>query len=1827
MRQAILKQHKPGSLRHISGSIKFHTVYSFKWKTLHSLHGRISTVMFDLLLAAILTVASFHQVMAQTKPDFAAGKSAGSFSLSDFDAVNLYNGNLLFNLPLLIVGGRGQTGYSMGLNINSLNWKVESDSVGGGGTEHICLFDDCGVKYIVTVSNTTVYETSYYTCVGSDPCIFSGSTISEIESTIVLDGTPLAGEGGLAPEFTYYNVSPSDIQKVNPGYGPGVIRALTDKKWNRTWRGTLTGASALTRIVFTAPDGSEYQLVDDQTNGQVRTTGGFPYNRGRNFHSIDGSAMTFISDADIIEDFVGYIPGPSIQYPSGYLLFSDGARYRVLNGLIVWIRDRNGNQTNFSYDGNRRVSIVTDSLGRTVTVDYGLSGEGTSAYDRIKYSVSGEIDRYVKVWKDSLQNSLYGKEQIRTYGGLFSQYEQDPNDASTIYNPSGMVKSVELPDGRQYEIRYNSYGEIAAMILPTGGKIEYDYMPVFSFLQVQRRVKERRTFKSNADTTPELTEKYTADFQGGASQQPETHVTIERKQGDTLLSKTKHYFYGGVTAMQLGLYSPWIDGREYKTETFAADGTTALRSVEMTWKPKAFFSWYNNGAESNYAPADSPRIVETKTTLLDASPALVMKTTSINPSNPNEIGFDKFNNPTDVWEYDFGQDGPGQLLRHTHTDYLTTNSVNGIDYTTNDVHIRRLPAGVKVYGYKNGQEVLLSRTEVKYDETPLEPRSNVVGWTDPQTSARGLVTTTKTWINTTDASVDQNSPQAYTQTQAKYDALGNIVETTDGREIKSYIYYDDNFGFADDEARQNNPPSQLNDQSTFAFATKVTNDLGHTVYTQFNYFTGATVNTEDANGVVSSVEYDDALDRPTKRIRARYKVGSGVPPERSQTTITYDDANRVITTTSDLNTFNDNALTGKSYYDGLGRAWRSAAREGATWTITDTQIDALGRVSQVSNPYRAADPDSASPPSGAFAEWTTTDYDALGRVNMVTTPDGAHVDTAYSGNQVTVTDQALKKRRSETDALGRLVKVIEDPGGLNYETYYSYDALGNLRQVTQGAQTRTFVYDSLSRLISATNPASGPVTYAYDPNGNLIEKTDARGVKTTVIYDALNRPTSKAYSGTTPEGTAVANLTPPLFSFYDDYSGLPSGAPAWPGTPSKGRLIGVTYGSGSEGTYYKYDNAGRIAVNNQRQGTSNYATTYTYNRAGAVTREERENPARRRILASYDEAGRLTKMDTGSYPFNAFTNLVKDMSFTPSGALQSETYGNGLIHSMDYNNRLQLSEISLGRPNNLESVFRISYIFGSANNVNGQDSEIIPAHNNGNIARIKYFISGALQYSQTFQYDQVNRLSYAVEHNNGTYNDGARAWYQTFAYDPYGNRGVDVENTSDNVDDANMALKLADFSAANNRVTHDGFVYDAAGNLIAEHGNSFVFDAENRIVTATMAGGVTSRYFYDGMSRRVKKIIGVVGTRFEYGAGSELITEWNDADSNKVVLKDYFYKGGGVLATTVAGSGYEYATADHLGSPRAWTDSVGAVVAGGRHDYMPFGGELFAGYGTRAEGQGYAASAQQDGQRNQFGAHERDETGLDFMQARYYSSSQGRFTSVDPIIITATRMLDPQQFNLYSYVRNNPLAYTDPTGMDMHEPDEKEKAKKKEEEKAKKQSTPTPTQAMIDSAINNIPINGFTYSPTPTPGMEESLSAYYVATFQDEYLSMQERDVKNQFGDKVPGSYTDSNSEKNTTSSSESSTGSGSVNITKDPGVTIGGSGTDTTGKSKEIGRGGEVSGNIRQGAAADRYTNLGNMRGQFVIDFAFRNDWTSVIGQGDKVRTNSSYPGYPKNE
>jgi RHS repeat-associated protein len=133
-----------------------------------------------------------------------------------------------------------------------------------------------------------------------------------------------------------------------------------------------------------------------------------------------------------------------------------------------------------------------------------------------------------------------------------------------------------------------------------------------------------------------------------------------------------------------------------------------------------------------------------------------------------------------------------------------------------------------------------------------------------------------------------------------------------------------------------------------------------------------------------------------------------------------------------------------------------------------------------------------------------------------------------------------------------------------------------------------------------------------------------------------------------------------------------------------------------------------------------------------------------------------------------------------------------------------------------------------------------------------------------------------------------------------------------------------------------------------------------------------------------------------------------------------------VQAAWDSSGGVQWLVSDQLGTPRMVFEQGGALSSMKRHDYLPFGEEIQAGTGGRTTAQGYSLF---DGVRQHYtGAERDDETGLDFMQARYYASTQGRFTSPDPLL-SSGRVTIPQSWNRYVYTLNNPLKYTDPFGL------------------------------------------------------------------------------------------------------------------------------------------------------------------------------------------------------
>ena len=290
-------------------------------------------------------------------------------------------------------------------------------------------------------------------------------------------------------------------------------------------------------------------------------------------------------------------------------------------------------------------------------------------------------------------------------------------------------------------------------------------------------------------------------------------------------------------------------------------------------------------------------------------------------------------------------------------------------------------------------------------------------------------------------------------------------------------------------------------------------------------------------------------------------------------------------------------------------------------------------------------------------------------------------------------------------------------------------------------------------------------------------------------------------------------------------------------------------------------------------------------------------------------------------------------------------------------------------------------------------------NNNGNVLgqTIQYGASGgvpAKSFQQTYSYTEpaghsANRLTGMTE----TWT-GSPPLSQAFQYDTVGNRWLSGGSQLDPL------TPTANGYDGNNHLSGLGYG-DGRGNVTQMGGATYQYDAENRLVASTVPA---TAYTYDGDGRRVVKQTANVTTHYVYDPQGALAAEYTVA--------------GTAPATPCTGTCY--VMADHLGSTRMLTD--GGKVQKQLVDYAPFG-EPLAGYdGRDARWNGVSSGVYFTGQ-------ERDgETGLDYFGARYFSGAQGRFTSPDEPFVDQ-HPEEPQSWNLYTYGRNNPLAYIDPSGQ------------------------------------------------------------------------------------------------------------------------------------------------------------------------------------------------------
>jgi RHS repeat-associated protein len=1424
--------------------------------------GSIGAVLFLIALVVLSTRAvnaqdrTTNPVDGHTPTGLQAGSPTGSFPLSGFDLVSPFSGNLNFSLPLIKAGGRGTPGFTLQQPI-ATKWTVTYTRIDSGTGQYW--------EYFEPTLNA-----------GPQPRLYGAGV--------------LVGRQAQDNIIDYYCYYPNE-----PYYLP---------------------LQTLTRLTWVGPDGTSFDFRDQALQGAPANV---PYcatsgtNRGKVFITTDGQSATFISDDDIYDSIM--ISG-SAQWisPSGYIKWKDGTVYRIDYGEVTWIRDRNGNKLSFSYNGYQQM-VITDSLNRQITVEYGVTDPTYGLCNRIKYKGFGGAQRTIWITLGPMSTALRSGYSIQNLNALFPEMR---NASPYQFNPY-VPTAVWLPNGKKYKFYYNNYGEIARVELPTGGAYEYDWAAGLvggaasgatcscpTWALVYRRVLERRVY-SNGGTGTSFDRKMTFSrpetWNAGGNFGNLGYVVVNQTNSSgTLLTSEKHYYYGGAFTSMLSSpidYSNWDEGKEYQADVFSNDGTTVLRTTTTSWAQRYSVGWW---AGYGAGPSADPLVMATTNTLVDT-----------NQVSQTAFSYDQFNNRTSVREYDWGAGAPGSLLRETQTTYLTTNPVNSIDYTTNSVHILDLPIQASTYGV-GGER---ARLQMEYDNYATDTnhagllnRANISGFDstfNTSYTSRGNATAVTRHIMVNGSST--GSATSYSQ----YDIAGSPIREIDPRStpsnvIATTIEYDDRYGIPDTEARSNSAPTELTGFTSFGFPTKAINTLGHTSYAQYDYYLGLAVNGEDVNGVVASGYFNDSLDRPTQVRRA---AGTGA---ESRTTFAYDDTLRIITTTNDRDSAGDNLLVSKVFYDLLGRTIETRQYEGGDNFISkQTQYDSLDRPFKTSNPFR--------PWQSESLVWTTQAFDALGRVISVTTPDNAVVTTSYQGNSVTVTDPAAKRRKSVSDALGRLTDVWEDPqpqnpSGLNYQTSYAYDPADNVVKVTQGSQQRFFMYDSLKRLIRSRTPeqstlaglnlsdsitgnSAWSVAYQYDADGNLTQKSDARGVVSTYAYDALNRNTTVDYSDTT-------SINPDVKRFYD-------GA-----TNGKGRFWyfykGGDYATGPNVDHTaidSYDLLGRPLVQRQLfklNGTwsATYQTSRAYNAAGRVTSQT--YPSGHTISYTYDTAGR-TSTFSGYLGDGAQRTYATDITYSSWGPIGREQFGTTtpLYHKAFYNIRGQLFDTRLSSVNDLWDWNRGRLIlYYSNNHIWGQSG----TDNNGNVRFAENWIppeNATLDQAHTlmedvYSYDGVNRLTSVAEQRISV--DNGWVWQQQFrqqyVYDRWGNRtidagqtwGIGVNNKQFTVDSNTNRLGVPNGQPG-------VMSYDPAGNLITDSYSGAgirTYDADNRMITATDNTGQISRYTYDADGRRSR--VQVASSQEQWhisGFDGELLADYPALSPANAPEKEYGYRNGELL--------------------------------------------------------------------------------------------------------------------------------------------------------------------------------------------------------------------------------------------------------------------------------------------------------------------------------------------
>jgi RHS repeat-associated protein len=214
-----------------------------------------------------------------------------------------------------------------------------------------------------------------------------------------------------------------------------------------------------------------------------------------------------------------------------------------------------------------------------------------------------------------------------------------------------------------------------------------------------------------------------------------------------------------------------------------------------------------------------------------------------------------------------------------------------------------------------------------------------------------------------------------------------------------------------------------------------------------------------------------------------------------------------------------------------------------------------------------------------------------------------------------------------------------------------------------------------------------------------------------------------------------------------------------------------------------------------------------------------------------------------------------------------------------------------------------------------------------------------------------------------------------------------------------------------------GVAYDDAGNMTYDGSYYYTYDGNNRVIgigTSSGSNNVAS-YAYNSRGMRVSVTSGGASVEWMFDLAGNALTQ-SIPGTLQFYQAEYFV--GGRDWGTLATGGVNFRYPDWVGNGRVWQDVAGTVTQ--QAAYAAFGDGLFApGGGSCCSLQaGMFDDAWQDSANNTYHTLNRE-----------YSPTQGRWLTPDPAGLAAMDVTNPQTWNRYAYVTNNPVSFTDPLGL------------------------------------------------------------------------------------------------------------------------------------------------------------------------------------------------------